>query len=97
MSVGLYDLDMKTYTQVPANLEIAKLSSYYKGKREECQGNSPYFRGKQRKICAKGKEKLRYPVAICLRLCYNVGWNMVRVFKLQFIEQKSDKLLMNNE
>lgn len=34
MSVGLYDLDMKTYTQVPANLEIAKLSSYYKGKRE---------------------------------------------------------------
>lgn len=34
MSVGLYDLDMKTYTQVPINLEIAKLSSYYKGKRE---------------------------------------------------------------
>ena len=34
MSVGLFDLDMKTYTQVPINLEIAKLSSYYKGKRE---------------------------------------------------------------
>lgn len=34
MSVGLLDLDMKTYTQVPINLEIAKLSSYYKGKRE---------------------------------------------------------------
>ena len=34
--------------------------SYYKGKREECQENSPYFRGKQKKICAKGKEIFFY-------------------------------------
>ena len=34
MSVGLYDMDMKTYKQVPINLEMAKLSSYYKRKRE---------------------------------------------------------------
>ena len=34
MSVGLYDMDIKTYKQVPINLEMAKLSSYYKRKRE---------------------------------------------------------------
>lgn len=30
MSVGLYDMDIATYTLVPYNLEIMKLSSYYK-------------------------------------------------------------------
>ena len=34
MSIGLYDLDMRTYVQVPINLELAKLSTYYKKKRE---------------------------------------------------------------
>ena len=34
MSVGLYDMDMATYTLVPFNLELMKLSAYYKKKRE---------------------------------------------------------------
>ena len=34
MSVGLYDMDMATYTLVPYNLEIMKLSAYYKKKKE---------------------------------------------------------------
>lgn len=34
MSIGLYDQDMTTYTLVPFNLEIMKLSAYYKKKRE---------------------------------------------------------------
>lgn len=34
MSVGLYDMDMATYTLVPFNLEIMKLSAYYKNKGE---------------------------------------------------------------
>lgn len=34
MIIGLYDEDMAKYTHVPINLEIAKLSTYYKGKRE---------------------------------------------------------------
>lgn len=34
MSVGIYDMDMSTYTIVPFNLEAMKLSAYYKKKRE---------------------------------------------------------------
>lgn len=34
MSVGLYDIDMTLYNNVPFNLELMKLSSYYKKKRE---------------------------------------------------------------
>lgn len=34
MSIGLYDLDMANYCPVPFNLELMKLSSYYKKKRE---------------------------------------------------------------
>lgn len=34
MSIGLYDEDYIIYHQVPFNLEIMKLSSYYKSKRE---------------------------------------------------------------
>lgn len=34
MSVGLYDMDMSTYTLVPPNLEIMKLSTYFKHKGE---------------------------------------------------------------
>lgn len=34
MSIGLYDMDMATYTLVPFNLEIMKLSTYFKKKRE---------------------------------------------------------------
>lgn len=34
MSIGLYDMDMSTYTLVPFNLELMKLSAYYKKKRE---------------------------------------------------------------
>ena len=34
MSIGLHDLDMANYTYVPFNLELMKLSAYYKKKRE---------------------------------------------------------------
>lgn len=34
MSVGIYDADMSTYTLVPFNLEVMKLSAYYKKKGE---------------------------------------------------------------
>lgn len=34
MSIGMYDMDMATYTLVPFNLELMKLSAYYKKKRE---------------------------------------------------------------
>lgn len=34
MSVGLYDMDIASYLYVPPNLEIMKLSAYYKRKRE---------------------------------------------------------------
>lgn len=34
MSIGLYDMDMNTYTLVPFNLEIMKLAAYYKKKGE---------------------------------------------------------------
>lgn len=34
MSIGMYDVDMATYTLVPFNLELMKLSAYYKKKRE---------------------------------------------------------------
>lgn len=34
MSIGLFDLDMEKYCPVPFNLELMKLSSYYKKKRE---------------------------------------------------------------
>ena len=34
MSVGMHDMDMVTYTLVPFNLELMKLSAYYKKKRE---------------------------------------------------------------
>lgn len=34
MSIGLYDIDMTLYNNVPFNLELMKLSSYYKKKRE---------------------------------------------------------------
>ena len=34
MSIGLYDMDMATYTLVPFNLELMKLSAYYKKRRE---------------------------------------------------------------
>ena len=42
MSIGLYDQDMATYTLVPFNLELMKLSAYYKKKREVVV-LSPYF------------------------------------------------------
>lgn len=34
MSIGLYDQDMATYTLVPFNLELMKLATYYKNRRE---------------------------------------------------------------
>ena len=34
MSIGLYDQDMATYTLVPFNIELMKLSTYFKKKRE---------------------------------------------------------------
>lgn len=34
MSIGLYDADMRTYGQVPFNLELMKLAAYYKKKKE---------------------------------------------------------------
>lgn len=34
MSIGIMDADMSTYTLVPFNLEVMKLSSYYKKMRE---------------------------------------------------------------
>lgn len=34
MSVGLYDIDFALYTHVVFNLELMKLSTYYKRKRE---------------------------------------------------------------
>lgn len=34
MSIGIYDMDMATYTLVPYNLEAMKISAYYKRKRE---------------------------------------------------------------
>ena len=34
MSIGMYDMDMATYTLVPFNLELMKLSAYYKKQRE---------------------------------------------------------------
>ena len=34
MSIGLHDMDMATYTLVPFNLELMKLSAYYKKNRE---------------------------------------------------------------
>ena len=34
MSIGLHDLDMANYTYVPFNLELMKLSAYYKKNRE---------------------------------------------------------------
>jgi len=34
MSIGLYDADMAAYTLVPFNLELMKLSAYYKKQRE---------------------------------------------------------------
>ena len=44
MSYGLYDGDLKLYPQVPFfNLELMKLSTYYKGKREMVNF-SPKFR-----------------------------------------------------
>lgn len=34
MSIGIYDMDLDTYTFVPYNLEAMKISAYYKRKRE---------------------------------------------------------------
>ena len=34
MSIGMYDMDMATYTLVPFNIDLMKLSAYYKKKRE---------------------------------------------------------------
>jgi hypothetical protein len=42
MSVGMYDMDMATYTLVPLNLELMKLSAYYK-KKGEMVILSPHF------------------------------------------------------
>lgn len=42
MSIGLYDADMATYTNVPFNLELMKLSTYYKNKNEIVH-LSPFF------------------------------------------------------
>ena len=42
MSVGLFDGDMSKYHQVPFNLELMKLSSFYKKKGEIVQ-LSPHF------------------------------------------------------
>ena len=42
MSVGIMDADMSTYTLVPFNLEVMKLSAYYK-KRGEIVVLSPSF------------------------------------------------------
>ena len=43
MSVGCYDADMQKYTHVPFNLELMKLSSYYK-RRGEIVSLAPAFR-----------------------------------------------------
>ena len=42
MSIGLYDIDLITYFQVAFNLELMKLATYYKRKREIVQ-LSPIF------------------------------------------------------
>ena len=34
MSIGLYDVDFATYIHIPFNLELMKLSTYYKKKKE---------------------------------------------------------------
>ena len=34
MSIGLYDMDFQNYLNVPFNLELMKLSAYYKKRRE---------------------------------------------------------------
>lgn len=49
MSVGLYDMDMSTYTLVPFNLELMKLSSYYK-KKGEIVVLSPSFAPERHKL-----------------------------------------------
>ena len=42
MIIGLYDADIIKYAHVPFNLELMKLSSYYKGKME-IVSLSPFF------------------------------------------------------
>ena len=34
MSIGLYDGDLQKYFYCPFNLELMKMASYYKGKKE---------------------------------------------------------------
>ena len=34
MSIGLYDIDFMTYTYIPFNLDLMKISTYYKQKKE---------------------------------------------------------------
>lgn len=42
MTVGFYDVDLMRYAPIPFNLEIMKLSSYYKNRRE-IVGLAPYY------------------------------------------------------
>lgn len=42
MSIGMYDMDVATYTLVPFSLELMKLSAYYK-KKKEIVILSPHF------------------------------------------------------
>ena len=43
MSVGCYDADMQKYIHVPFNLELMKLSTYYK-KKGEIVSLAPVFK-----------------------------------------------------
>lgn len=43
MSVGCYDADMQKYVHVPPNLELMKLSAYYK-KKGEIVSLAPVFK-----------------------------------------------------
>lgn len=62
MSVGLYDMDMATYTLVPFNLELMKLSSYYK-RRGEIVVLSPSFSPERHKnfFLRKDYDDGKYP------------------------------------
>lgn len=62
MSVGIYDADLSTYALVPFNLEVMKLSAYYK-KQREIVVLSPYFTPEKNTkfIFRKDYDDGRYP------------------------------------
>ncbi len=65
MSVGIYDADMSTYTLVPFNLEVMKLSAYYK-KKGEIVVLSPQFTPEKNTkfIFRKDYDDGQYPIKL---------------------------------